>query len=483
VTVCAAGRVVANAAFTPAFPFGTDLEGRFLYLADGERRWLLAAFDFSYMWRSTCLEWRRRVSQATGIPVPCIWVHMTQSHSAPTAPELSGAACERLGDLSLPEIQRMIAEAEESQMAYVIPDLGTRFNFRRERYVPELGAVTVWSGQLELAEGRPPFTRDPSVMLLGDWAPDLPAFKQDIYFDRPVDGQVALLVFRGASGKILGTLTRFSGHPDIATSHTNFGARMDEYRYHHDWPGYVRRAVDDELGALGVCVNGPCGDVSVRASCGGSYAEADAEARRAGEGVAGACLAAWHEHEPAWETVRMGAPAAGRVKLPLRDTLPCSRAELLSGRAREQKLDAMRKQVNDARAAGAPPAHIKRLIDEQHHQFWLAALVEKWVGLSDEELGSRFSEVEVQALRLNDLVLCGLPAESMTDTSLWLKAQTYGSRLITIDQVNGYCSYLTTSDQYAQGGYSYWGGGHAVDAEAILRQAALELIHRSRDGA
>lgn len=105
-------------------------------------------------------------------------------------------------------------------------------------------------------------------------------------------------------------------------------------------------------------------------------------------------------------------------------------------------------------------------------------LVDKWVGLSEEELQKRIMTVELEALCLNDIVLAGLPGESLTETCQWLRAQSIGNKLIVFDQINGYCAYMVTREQYAQGGYSYWCSCLSRDAEPLMRQKALELVRK-----
>ncbi|MFA5863920.1 MAG: hypothetical protein WC975_04450 [Phycisphaerae bacterium] len=474
---CSFGNVVVNEVFQPKYPFGTDLEGRFLYLEDGPNRWLLAAFDFSYMFRHTSRAWRTRISEATGIPVSNIWVHELQNHSAPGALALDGQPCEKLVEISLPVIRDMIHRAQEAELSYVIADLGDRFSYNREQYIPELGTVTVWQGmQYDSTDGRA-YTQDPSILLLGNWKPDLPAFKSPIYFDRPADPQGALLVFRSVKGDVLGTLTRFAAHAAIAGSGADLGNRMEHYRYHFCWPGYVRRTMEAHLGGIGMCVCGPCGNINPKNVTKVGYDHADAEARRIGEGIANACLDAWRKAPSSWEPIQMGHPASTHADLPLRDSIPRSRKELIPEEEFKKWQDNDWQEIHSVLIPqGAPPASIKRRLDEHQHQVVIRNILDRWVALSEEELQKRTMTVELEAVRLNDLILGGLPGESMTETCQWLRAQTIGSKLIMIDQVNGYCVYQTTTEQYNEGGYHYWCGCIARGAEALTRKKALELV-------
>ena len=63
-----------------------------------------------------------------------------------------------------------------------------------------------------------------------------------------------------------------------------------------------------------------------------------------------------------------------------------------------------------------------------------------------------------------------------SETCQWLRAQSLGDRLIVLDQINGYCIYMVTREQYLQGGYSYWCSCLARDAEPLMKRQALELI-------
>lgn len=473
---CGFGRVVTNGVWDTQYSFGTDLDGRFLYLRDNERQWLLAVFDFSYQFRRTSLAWRQAVSTATGIPVKNIWVHELQNHSAPCAPDLDGEPCERLIARCLPVIKETMGRAKEAELAYVLADLGDRFNMNREQYIPGLGAVTVWTGCEFDAHDRP-YTQDPSIMLLQGWKPDLPAFSKRIYFDRPADPQGALLIFRNKkTGKTIGTLSRFAAHADIVSACWDLdGADLKRYRYHFDWPGYLRQTMEERVGGMGICVCGPCGNLSTKKRVLRGYQAGDRQAKEIGIGVAEACLAAWKEEKPAWQSLSLGKMAHTQVNLPLRDGFPRNRDDV---RAAEGRAKDYAERYNSAIKAHAPAFQIKQLIDEYYHWTWVPSIVDRWVGLSEEELRVRRMTVEVEALRLNELVLAGLPGESMTETSQWLRAQSKGQRLIVLDQVNGYCAYQTTREQYDLGAYSYACSCLARDATSMTRQQALEMIRQ-----
>jgi len=472
---CAFGRAITNRTWDARFPFGTDLDGRFLYVRDGERQWLLVAFDFSYMYRRTSRTFREAVSEGTGIPVTSIWTHETQSHSAPVAPEMDGEACERLVEVCLPAILETIDRAEEAEVSYVVADLGSRFNFNREQYLPGLGAVTVWTG-CEFDEDDRPYSQDPSIMLLEGWQPELPAFGGPIYFDRPADPQGALLAFRGRNGEVLGTLARFAAHPDVVGACIAAVGDTSEYHYHYDWPGYARAKAEESLGGIGICVVGPCGNLSTKMRALRGYQAGDRQAREIGHGIAGACLAEWEGRASAWAPLSLSSVTHGSADLPLRESFPKDRAEVDRAPAKAEEYGHLFREAIENRES---PHRIRELINLYHHWSWLPKIVDRWTGLSPEELRSRSMRVELEAIRLNDLVFAGLPGESLTETCLWMRAQSLGQRLIVFDMINGYCCYQTTREQYDLGGYSYACSCLSRESESVTRTESLRLIRAS----
>lgn len=472
---CAFAKVVVNDVWESKWPYGTDLEGRFVYMRDGAQQWLLAAFDFSYMFRRTSLAWRQAIAAETGIPVANIWVHELQLHSAPIALDMDGEPCNRLIQRTLPVVREMIANAAEAEMSHVVVDLGERFNMNREQYIPGLGRVTVWHG-CEFDEENRPYSQNPEIMLLAGWKPELPAFGKKIYFDGPADPQAALLVFRRrSSGEVLGTISRFSGHADIVGACvSHLGTRgLQDLRYHFDWPGYMRRTLDTQLGGTGVCVCGPCGNLSTKKRAIPGYESGDRQSNEIGGGVARTCLEAWRKQAPPWLPLKLGKQAHTQFGLPLRESFPRSTGEVQQAKNRAQEYH---DRFKAAIAAGACPALIKQLIDEHYHWSWVPNIANRWAGLSEQELQDHAMQVEVETIRINDLVLAGLPGESMTETCLWLRANSVGNRLIVMDQVNGYCAYQTTSEQYDEGGYAYGCSCLSRDATSITRRKAAELI-------
>lgn len=472
---CAIGKVIVTDTYGETKPFGKDLEARLLYLENGPIRWLLAAFDFSYLRRGTTQAWREAVAQATGIPREAIWVHATHNHAGADAPQVTDDVLRTLVDRCVPEIQAMIGRAEEAELAYAVADTEGRYNLRREQYVPGLGTVTMWHGWEYDDDGRP-WAQDPKWMLLRGWTPQLPAFDHKIHFDRPVDASAHLVVFRSLRDqRVIGHLVRFTGHPVIFNAPQYVG-HPEEMRQHPDWPGCLREAIEAELGGTGVAVNGPCGDVCIRHDTHATYAGAERECREISGGIARECIAAFRRDPACWQPVVLDAPQCERVELPLRDSLPRSHDGLAAHCQRGAA--AAEEALREALGRAAPAFEIKQHVDLVQHWKVMPRFCVAWCDITEAELERHQLEQDLWAVRINDLVLTGWAGETMTDTSLWLQAQSIGRRLLTIDELNGYTVYNTTREQFREGGYSFWCSLWSPDAEPLLRRRALELIER-----
>lgn len=85
----------------------------------------------------------------------------------------------------------------------------------------------------------------------------------------------------------------------------------------------------------------------------------------------------------------------------------------------------------------------------------------------------------IQALRIGDVGIVGIPCETFVETGLAIKAASPFKQTFCISLANGYNGYLPTPEHHAWGGYETWRARSsylAVDAEPAVRSAALELL-------
>ncbi|NBV21106.1 MAG: hypothetical protein EBS05_04185 [Proteobacteria bacterium] len=86
--------------------------------------------------------------------------------------------------------------------------------------------------------------------------------------------------------------------------------------------------------------------------------------------------------------------------------------------------------------------------------------------------------VKLQALRIGDLAVCGIPFETFAETGLDLKHRSPFPQTMVIGLANGRHGYLPTPEQHQLGGYETWLGTNVVqeDTTVILTRHLLEML-------
>ncbi|MEK0447704.1 MAG: hypothetical protein RLZZ399_3025 [Verrucomicrobiota bacterium] len=86
--------------------------------------------------------------------------------------------------------------------------------------------------------------------------------------------------------------------------------------------------------------------------------------------------------------------------------------------------------------------------------------------------------VQLQAIRIGDTALCGIPFETFVETGLDLKKRSPFAQTIVVGLANGRHGYLPTREQHLLGGYETWLGTNFVqeDAAEILTAQILEML-------
>jgi hypothetical protein len=86
--------------------------------------------------------------------------------------------------------------------------------------------------------------------------------------------------------------------------------------------------------------------------------------------------------------------------------------------------------------------------------------------------------VKLQAIRIGDLAVCGIPFETFAETGLELKDRSPFPQTMVIGLANGRYGYLPTPRQHRLGGYETWLGTNKVqeDASVIITDNLLEML-------
>jgi len=86
--------------------------------------------------------------------------------------------------------------------------------------------------------------------------------------------------------------------------------------------------------------------------------------------------------------------------------------------------------------------------------------------------------VKLQAIRIGDLAVCGIPFETFVEIGLELKDRSPFPQTMVIGLANGRYGYLPTPEQHRLGGYETWLGTNRVqkDTSVILVDNLLEML-------
>ena len=86
--------------------------------------------------------------------------------------------------------------------------------------------------------------------------------------------------------------------------------------------------------------------------------------------------------------------------------------------------------------------------------------------------------MKIQAIRIGDLAVCGIPFETFVETGLDLKKRSPFPLTMVIGLANGRHGYLPTPEQHKLGGYETWLGTNVVqeDTSVILTNHLLEML-------
>ncbi|MGA2017315.1 MAG: hypothetical protein ABSH26_10170 [Opitutaceae bacterium] len=467
----------------PAEGFLAPLEVRCLVVETDSGLACWVVYDLTCMFLEQATAIRTAVAAALGCGREAVVVHCTHTHSVPDF--FLAFPVEVLAEGAVAAASGARAHMRPFRLVEATADVGNRFSILRRKFLPGIGAFTVWYGY-RLENGRPdgaPLIREQAERVFGRRHAQIPELAGPIWFDDPVDPLVQGLVFVGSDDKPIGSLIRFSAHPHT-TSH------VQRLRYHPDFPGFARNAVERELGGVCIYLTGPCGDIvpkeemqfrmppvgerpaGAERNFGPSYWHKEAVpgdglrvAQDIGENLASAVVArlrrgarrqppdARISTKSRYWAVEPWQPPVVRAKtvsltVPIRENYAASSAAAAS--AQDAETRRLLKLQRSEEADRTSPWEIRSLADRVQ-QLGLEALDIRC--LPAGALRSGQVTLEMGLLQLGDIILAGIPSEPCVGSSIRLRANTLGDRLWTVSLVNGWIGYLAGSFDCLAGGY------------------------------
>lgn len=428
-------RTAGNLTLTVVNKVRDPLHVRALVLDDGATRLAIAVVDSCLVTREDLDEAKRQAHSACGIPIPNMLISATHTHTAPAVYSCHGN------------------DAEPEYRAFLIARIWQAIALAAENLAP---ARAAW-GRAELPEFvhcrrwlmRPGTALHPNPAFTGQ-ATNLvmmnPGYANTnkIRQTGPVDPAVTVLSIQTREGKPLALLANYSTHygpvPSDAIS--------------ADYFGEFCRLVEREMGSsaaaprfVALMSNGTSGDAN------------------------------WIDATQPPKTYSMTNQAATVARAALQAIQGTAYRDDLSLAMREKRVTfnvrlPTREQVAEARE------YLATKVGNRPTRTWEENYARETTLMADWPAKS---EIKLQAIRIGDFVIGGIPCETYGSTGLAIKNASPFPLTMLISLANGAHGYLPPPDQFALGGYTTWRARSSyleVGAEPRIKEELLGLLRQ-----
>ena len=429
----------------PAQSILDPLLAKVIVFAAGVKRLCLVTLDVTIVTQDYTDRIRRDISARTGLPEAAIMVHALQTHSAPSLghfmldpdfPLETTPATEYLRGAERAYGDRAAAAAVEAAVQAVA-------NLQPVR----LGLGRAIAG--DLAFNRRGVRRDGQILMPKPAGrANQPFGITDLcYLEGPMDPEVGVACIQTLDMRPLAFLLHYTCHPVNV-----FGHRETFRAVSSDWPGTWTQHMQRIYGAhtVPMVINGCCGNIN-------PWHPFDPDCRpdhhRMGRRLAELSQGLVHAMDFASEIALDWRQQ--HIALPYRD-IPLPRL----------------REVESILAQNPQPP---RAANGEVDPVWFRAASTRSVELCRRRTGE-FS-YEIQAMRLGDLALVGLPGEPFVEGQLTLKTQSPAAFLMAAHLTSHYVGYLPTRAAYQRGGHeanedvTYWAKLAPGCLEAVVDKA------------
>ena len=408
------------------------LHARCLVLDDGRTQVAIAVVDSCLIPRALLDKAKERASKATGIPVERMLISATHCHSAPSVSPALGSGHEpEYAEYLAGRIAEGIAQAhkrlEPARVGWAVDRDPKNVFCRRYRMKPGTARTSPFTGHTDdQCQMNPGYQNPNAVERMG-----------------PVDDAVSVLSVQTRDGRPLALVANYSTHYAGAPALSA------------DYFAVFAQKIAEKLGAQASFVpmmcNGTSGDANC---CDFDHPRRTFDRFTVGEDTAAAAHRAYqHIDYRNWVPLAM---AERRLALKVR--MP-SKAELAEAKAHIEANGKDRKP--------------KTLAD-----------VHAWETVHLSEMPPT-RELRLQAIRVGDLGITGIPCEVYGSTGLKLKAKSPLKPTFNVSLANGCEGYIPPPDQHALGGYTTWRARSSClepQAEPKIAACLLELLGTVADG-
>lgn len=408
----------------------SDLTATALVLANRETKIVILALDLCTVATATANQLRGQVAQALGIPMSHVLLNLSHNHSAPALPGY-------MPDDFEPQFKKEYLRKLERWLVHVAQAADR--NAQPARMGVGWGESHIGVYRREFRDGH-------------DVLGEVP--------DHPIDASVGVIRVDDLDGNPLATLFRYSCHPVTVGPRSMVAST--------DFPGPAREVLETNLGGLALFLQGCGGNINPRVGIGYEVDCRDTK-KRIGLELGGEALrvaARIRTNTRAggrrplgsvpnilftpWEAVGEGETCTylGAVE----ETVALDFVELPSLAEAKAIQERWTKILAERRARDAQEWEIRLAVKMVR---WTQALVE-----SAAQEHPTFS-LNLQAIRVNDVVLTGMNVETFFETGLTIREKSPFRDTFVLGYTNGSTSYLPRAEDYPEGGWKL-DGSYAV---------------------
>jgi neutral ceramidase len=393
-----------------------DLYAKALVLDDGERKFALICCDLVGLHKLRVHNIRALVRDCIGIRAQDIMVSCTHNHNGPYT-------------WTLDEFAYAGATHEWIDMGYL-------------RALERGVAATAYAAARDLTEVKVGVNHGK----VGDIS-----VNRTTSSGYPVDQELGLVRIDDVKGGPIAAILNFSCHPVVLG--------WDNRLFSADYPGAFTRILEGRLNVRALFTNGACGDINARAH-GLHVGEAYGELRSIGAILAEEAEKLMFKAEGTADTKVESASVD--VGLPL--DLPTYSDAKRKLEEKERTLSRTLKERED---------------DKDRHTWKVDACMEEVAAAKGllRLAKDRISAIstEIQALRVADIAIVGIPGELYTEIGLSIKGNSPSKHTFISEVTNDYVGYIPTKDEFRKNSVPSM-LGLTSEIPSIIETTALEAI-------
>jgi hypothetical protein len=409
---------------SPIQAIESDLTATVVVLGDGDAKVALIGVDLCITSMAEAGRLRAAVAEAIGTPVSHVLMNLSHVHSSPALPEFM-AMTDSAEDVPFrtryeSDLRRRLVEAAVEADA----------NLRPARLGTGWGDSGIGVYRREMRDGR-------------DVLGEVP--------DHPIDRSVGVVRVDDLDGNPIAVVFRYSAHPVTVGSRSAVASP--------DYPGPARDVLEQNLGGLALFLQGCGGNVNPRVGIGYEVDCRDTK-NRVGLELGGEALkvaAGIRTNTRAGERRPLGnvpnilftpwEPVEGDTctHLSAVETTVQLEFDELPSPERAREILAHWQRTREERVAGDALDWQVRAARKYEH--WAAKLV------AAVEDGHPTHPLEIQAIRVNDVVIAAMNMEVFFETGLEIRDRSPLPDTFVLGYTNGCFGYLPRGEDYPEGGW------------------------------